>query len=78
MTAQKALLLIIDGVSDRPCADLGNRTPLQAARTPVLDRIAEEGVSLMCACSDLPILVVEDDSVNRFLVSYAFHRQSLQ
>jgi 2,3-bisphosphoglycerate-independent phosphoglycerate mutase len=44
MTAEKVLLLIIDGVSDRPCPDLGNLTPLQAAHTPVLDRIAAEGV----------------------------------
>ena len=44
MTARKVLLLIIDGVSDRPCEELGGLTPLQAARTPVLDRIAKEGV----------------------------------
>jgi len=45
MTARKVLLLIIDGVSDRPCRELGRLTPLQAARTPILDRIAAEGVS---------------------------------
>ncbi|MGB4236130.1 MAG: 2,3-bisphosphoglycerate-independent phosphoglycerate mutase [Methanoregulaceae archaeon] len=44
MTAERVLLLIIDGVSDRPCPELGNLTPLQAAHTPVLDRIAAEGV----------------------------------
>ncbi|MCG7855290.1 MAG: phosphoglycerate mutase [Methanoregulaceae archaeon] len=44
MTADKVLLLIIDGVSDRPCPDLRNLTPLQAAKTPVLDRIAAEGI----------------------------------
>ncbi len=44
MTADRVLLLIIDGVSDRPCPDLGNLTPLQAATTTVLDRIAAEGV----------------------------------
>lgn len=45
MTARKVLLLVIDGVSDRPCRELGGLTPLQAARTPVLDRMAAEGVS---------------------------------
>ncbi|HPH34783.1 MAG TPA: 2,3-bisphosphoglycerate-independent phosphoglycerate mutase [Methanoregulaceae archaeon] len=45
MTARKVLLLIIDGVSDRPCNELGRLTPLQAARTPILDRITAEGVS---------------------------------
>ena len=44
MTADRVLLLIIDGVSDRPCPDLRNLTPLQAAKTPVLDRIAAEGI----------------------------------
>ncbi len=44
MTACKVLLLILDGVSDRPCDVLGGKTPLQAARTPVLDRIAREGI----------------------------------
>jgi len=44
MTAHKILLLVLDGISDRPCPELGNRTPLQAALTPVLDRIAREGI----------------------------------
>jgi 2,3-bisphosphoglycerate-independent phosphoglycerate mutase len=45
MTARNVLLLVIDGVSDRPCRELAGMTPLQAARTPVLDRIAALGVS---------------------------------
>ncbi|MDD1706304.1 MAG: 2,3-bisphosphoglycerate-independent phosphoglycerate mutase [Methanoregulaceae archaeon] len=45
MTARKVLLLVFDGVSDRPCSELGGLTPLQSARTPVLDRLAAEGVS---------------------------------
>lgn len=44
MTAHKILLLVLDGISDRPCPELGNRTPLQAALTPVLDRIARDGI----------------------------------
>ncbi len=44
MIAHKVLLLVLDGISDRPCEALGGRTPLMAARTPVLDRIAAEGV----------------------------------
>ncbi len=38
-----ALLLVIDGLADRPVRSLGGRTPLQAARTPTLDRLAREG-----------------------------------
>lgn len=44
MTARRILLLILDGISDRPCAALQGKTPLQAARTPVLDHLAETGI----------------------------------
>jgi 2,3-bisphosphoglycerate-independent phosphoglycerate mutase len=37
------LLLVIDGLADRPLRSLGGRTPLQAAATPTLDRLAAEG-----------------------------------
>ncbi len=43
MTAHKVLLLVLDGISDRPCAELGGLTPLQAAHTPVLDSLAQRG-----------------------------------
>ncbi len=39
------LLLIIDGLPDRPIRALGNRTPMQAADTPTFDRLAREGRS---------------------------------
>lgn len=39
----KAVLLIGDGLADRPVDALDGRTPLEAAETPVLDRIAAEG-----------------------------------
>ncbi len=45
MTAQKILLLVLDGISDRPCTSLGGLTPLQAADTPNLDRFAAEGIT---------------------------------
>jgi len=44
MTTQKILFLVIDGLSDRPCPELGDRTPLEAANHPVLDRLAAEGI----------------------------------
>ncbi len=43
MTARAVLFLVLDGISDRPCPELGDRTPLQAALTPNLDRLAREG-----------------------------------
>ncbi len=44
MTARKILFLVLDGVSDRPCPELGGTTPLKAAYTPVLDKLAAEGI----------------------------------
>ncbi len=43
------LCLFIDGLADRPVRALGNRTPLEAAETPTLDRLAREGA---CGLAD--------------------------
>lgn len=37
------LLVILDGLADRPVEALGGQTPLQAAATPCLDRLARDG-----------------------------------
>lgn len=44
MIAEKVLFLVLDGISDRPCEALDGVTPLTAAKTPVLDRLAAEGI----------------------------------
>ncbi len=36
--------VLLDGVGDLPHPDLDGRTPLEAARTPILDKIASNGV----------------------------------
>jgi 2,3-bisphosphoglycerate-independent phosphoglycerate mutase len=41
----KILLIVCDGMGDRPCAELGGKTPLEAALTPNLDRLATEGIT---------------------------------
>ena len=41
----KCILILLDGLGDRAYADLGEQTPLQAARTPFLDRLAAMGAS---------------------------------
>jgi 2,3-bisphosphoglycerate-independent phosphoglycerate mutase len=43
MTASKILFIVLDGISDRPCPDLGGLTPLAAAKKPVLNKLAAEG-----------------------------------
>jgi 2,3-bisphosphoglycerate-independent phosphoglycerate mutase len=40
----KYAIVIPDGAADEPQDSLGGKTPLQAARTPEMDRIAREGV----------------------------------
>jgi 2,3-bisphosphoglycerate-independent phosphoglycerate mutase len=41
---QTRAIIIMDGAADDPQAELGNLTPLQAARTPHSDAIAREGI----------------------------------
>lgn len=41
---KKIILIIIDGLGDKPIPALGNKTPLEAAKTPRLDWLAENGV----------------------------------
>lgn len=41
----KFIVLVGDGMADEPLPSLGGRTPLQAAETPNMDRIAAEGRS---------------------------------
>src|SRR5258705_9029535 len=39
----KSAIIIPDGAADEPLPELGGKTPLEAARTPNMDRIAIEG-----------------------------------
>lgn len=39
------VLVVLDGLGDRPIPELGDRTPSEAADTPVLDRLARRGAS---------------------------------
>lgn len=50
MYRRKALVAIADGLGDRPIGRLGGLTPLQKARTPTLDFLAQRGI---CGMMDL-------------------------
>lgn len=41
---KKIILIIIDGLGDEPIPALKNKTPLEAAKTPNLDQLTENGV----------------------------------
>jgi 2,3-bisphosphoglycerate-independent phosphoglycerate mutase len=41
----KGIIMIIDGMADRPLKELGNKTPLEAANTPNMDKMATLGVN---------------------------------
>ena len=72
MTASKILLLIIDGVGDRPCKIMGNKTPLEAASIPNLDRLAAEGI---CGIMDpiAPGIRPGSDTAHLSLLGYDPH-----
>lgn len=40
----KGMIMIMDGMADRPLEDLGFKTPLEGADTPNMDKLAETGI----------------------------------
>jgi 2,3-bisphosphoglycerate-independent phosphoglycerate mutase len=72
MTAHKILFVVIDGLSDRPCPELGNLTPLEAAKKPVLDQLAREGI---CGIMDTiaPGIRPGSDTAHLALLGYDPH-----
>ncbi len=47
MNEKKMLMIICDGLSDRPVKQFDHKTPLQAARRPAMNSIAKRGMSGM-------------------------------
>ena len=41
----KYVILVGDGMGDYPVAELGGKTPLEAAKTPHMDELARQGES---------------------------------
>jgi 2,3-bisphosphoglycerate-independent phosphoglycerate mutase len=41
---KSALLIILDGLGDRPCSQLHGATPLEYANTPEMDRLLQQGI----------------------------------
>jgi 2,3-bisphosphoglycerate-independent phosphoglycerate mutase len=45
MRNRKILLFLMDGVGDRPIPELNNKTPLEAAKTSTMDKLAQIGIT---------------------------------
>ena len=45
MKEKKMLMIVCDGLSDRPAKEFDRKTPLQAARKPAMDAISRHGVN---------------------------------
>ena len=69
-TMKKILFLVADGMGDWPLADLGDKTPLQAAHTPHMDRLAATGT--LGTCRTVPKgMLPGSDVANMALLGYA-------
>jgi 2,3-bisphosphoglycerate-independent phosphoglycerate mutase len=65
----KYAIIIPDGAADEPQDQLGGRTPLEAAQTPHMDRVAEEGV-VARACHTPDALPAGSEIGNLSLLGY--------
>ncbi len=71
--AMKTIVLVCDGMGDYPIEQLGGRTPLEAARTPFMDRIAREG-KVGLARTIPPGFVPASDVGNLAILGYDPHQ----
>jgi 2,3-bisphosphoglycerate-independent phosphoglycerate mutase len=70
---KKMLLIVCDGMSDRPVREFGDKTPLQVARTPAMDAVARSGV---CGTMDViaPGVIPGSDTAHLALFGYDPYR----
>ena len=62
-------VLIPDGMADEPIAELGNKTPMEAAKKPCMDALCSK--SLVGTVSNVPpTMVPESDTANMAILSF--------
>lgn len=66
---KKIIYIILDGLGDLPLSQLGGKTPLEAAVTPHLDRLAQQGIT-GSACTFSPGIAPESDIAVIGLLGY--------
>jgi 2,3-bisphosphoglycerate-independent phosphoglycerate mutase len=65
----KYLVIVYDGMADRKISALGNQTPMQVAKTPVMDKLSPD--SIVGTVSNVPKgMVPESDTANLAILSY--------
>ena len=65
----KYLVLIPDGMADKKCEGIGNRTPMEAANKPMMDALAAK--SVIGTVSNVPVgMVPESDTANMAILSF--------
>lgn len=65
----KYLILVYDGMADYPIRSLGDRTPMEVAKKPILDMLAAK--SFVGTVSNVPQgMVPESDTANLAILSY--------
>src|SRR2546428_424058 len=72
MDARRILLVIFDGLGDRPLTELGHKTPLEATPKPNLDWFASNGVNGRCD-PIAPGVAAGSDSSHLALFGYEPH-----
>jgi 2,3-bisphosphoglycerate-independent phosphoglycerate mutase len=65
----KYILIVPDGMADEPLAELDNKTPMEAARTPNLDDLAKRGTVGMVSVTP-PGMYPGSDAANMSLLGY--------
>src|SRR5437899_10304105 len=69
MADKRAVLIVVDGMGDRPLIDHDYKTPLEYANTPNMDRLAKGGlVGLLDPIS--PVVRPGSDDANLSLLGY--------
>jgi 2,3-bisphosphoglycerate-independent phosphoglycerate mutase len=65
----KYFVCLGDGMADYACRELNNKTPLEAAHKPTIDRLASGGI--MGLCKTVPDhMVPESDTANLSILGY--------
>jgi len=69
MKEKKMLIIVCDGLSDRPVKEFDRKTPLQVARKPAMDAVARHG---MCGVMDViaPGVIPGSDTAHLALFGY--------